>query len=128
MKKTVSAMVFAVSGLISLSNSWADSPANLNVPDAHSVPAKGIITLFRVQIPGLGIGAGTNKVDADVIVTLDTDPKTIYTLKLDANPTAQVMAETLREAYLIGSKVTLYRQITGSPKDIVKILMVQLDK
>lgn len=115
---------------LSLSTSvWADSPPNLETPDAHSIPAKGKISLYRVQAQDLGLGKADDKTDAELMVTLDTNPKMIYALQLDANSPAvnKVLADTLRDAYLNGAQVTLYHQIAPG-KTIANIHMVQMEK
>lgn len=110
-------------------NVWADSPPNLETPDAHSIPAKGKISLYRVQVQDLGLGKAEDKTDAELMVTLDTNPKMIYALQLDSNAPAvnKVLADTLRDAYMNGTPVTLYHQIAPG-KSIANIHMVQMEK
>lgn len=129
MKRTFVVGAMTVLALSASPALWADSPPNLETPDAHSVPAKGKITLYRIQVAGLGIGTGENKTEAELMVTLDNDPKMVYTLRLDptAPPANQAIADTLRDAYISNTPVTLYRQIAPG-KNIFKIHMVQLEK
>lgn len=107
----------------------ADSPKTITTPDRHSVEVKGKVKLYRVQIEGMQLGEGQEKADAELFVTLDSDPKMVYTLQLKSNsPQAnRVMAETLRDAYINKLPVTLYHQIGIKQKNNLKILMVQLD-
>ena len=107
----------------------ADSPTSLAKPDSHSVQATGKINLYRVQVEGMNMGNGSEKADAEVFVTLDSDPKTVYTLQVRANSQEanKVMAETLREAYLHKVPVTLYHQIAMKRSNFYKILMVQMN-
>lgn len=60
----------------------ADAPKDIAAPDRHSVEVKGSIKLYRVQIEGLNMGEGKNKVDAEVFVTLDSKPGMVYSLQL----------------------------------------------
>jgi hypothetical protein len=107
----------------------ADSPKSIKTPDRHSVEVKGKVKLYRVQIEGMQLGEGQEKADAELFVTLDSDPEMVYTLQLKSNsPQAnRVMADTLREAYINKLPVTLYHQIGIKQKNNLKILMVQLN-
>ena len=108
---------------------FADSPKTVDAPDRHSVEVKGKVSLYRVQIEGMNLGEGQNKADAELFVSLDSDPKMVYTLQLKSNsPQAnRVMAETLRDAYVNKLPVTLYHQIGIKQDNNLKILMVQLN-
>jgi hypothetical protein len=119
----------AVIMLMLMSNfAWADAPPSIAKTDSHSVESKGKINLYRVQVQGLEFGRNDEQVDAEVLVTLDTRPDMVFTLRMhpDSPPINQVIADTLRDAYLSQSPVTLYHQITGGNKKHVKIHMVQL--
>ena len=107
----------------------ADSPTSLGKPDKHSVEAKGKINLFRVQVEGMNMGADSEKADAEVFVTLDSNPGVVYALQVrkDSPATNKVMAETLREAYLHKSPVTLYHKIDARRNNFFKLIMVQLN-
>lgn len=107
----------------------ADAPKNVNNPDRHSVEVKGKVSLYRVQIEGMKLGEGKNIADAEVFVSLDSNPKMVYTLQLKKeSPSAnKVMAETLRDAYLNKVPVTLYHQIGIKKDNNHKILMVQFN-
>lgn len=107
----------------------ADSPTGLSQPDRHSIEVKGKINLYRVQVEGMNLGEGQNKVNAEVFVTLDSKPGMVYSLQLhkDSPLSNQVMADTLRDAYINKVPVTLYYQIAPKQENNLKILMVQLD-
>jgi hypothetical protein len=128
-------IIRAVSGffavvLISLSPVvFADSPKTITAPDRHSVEVKGKINLYRVQVEGMKLGEGENEVNAEVFVTLDSNPKMVYSLQLhkDSPISNRVMADTLRDAYVNKLPVTLYHQISPKQENNFKILMVQLD-
>lgn len=108
---------------------FADSPKTTKGPDAHSVMAKGKVVLYRVQVEGMNLGEGTDKVDAEVFVALDSDPKTVFAMQLKRNSSdvSKAMADTLREAYFNKSPVTIYRQIDMKRTNNFKILMVQVN-
>jgi hypothetical protein len=122
--------IIIAAGLGLLGNvALADTPPSLNVPDTHSIESKGMITLYRVQIQGLEFGRDENNIDAEIFVTLDSEPDLVFTLRLhdDSPPVNTVIAETLREAYLTKTPVTLYHQIKPKAKN-VKIHMVQFNR
>ena len=107
----------------------ADSPKTIAQPDRHSIEVKGSINLYRVQVEGMNLGEGENKVNAEVFVTLDSKPGMVYSLQLhkDSPVSNQVMADTLRDAYINKLPVTLYYQFTPKQDNNFKILMVQLN-
>ena len=107
----------------------ADSPKTIDQPDSHSVAVKGKIKLYRVQVEGMKLGEGKNLTDAELFVSLDSNPKMIYSLQLKSSSPAanSVMAATLRDAYVNKIPVTIYRQIGNNKDNNYKILMVQLD-
>jgi len=115
-------------GLVS-TNVLADSPTSMMKPDSHSVEVKGKIKLYRVQIEGMNMGTDSEKADAEVFVTLDSNPKIVYTLQVrkDSPASNKLIATTLREAYLHKATITLYHQIAMKRSNFFKILMVQLD-
>jgi hypothetical protein len=108
---------------------WADTPPSLKVPDTHSIESKGKLTLYRVQVEGLEFGRDKEAIDAEVFVTLDTEPGMVYTLRVhsDSPPVNTLIANTLREAYINKIPVTIYHQIAPGKKN-VKIHMVQFDR
>ncbi|MDT8385086.1 MAG: hypothetical protein RRB22_11780 [Gammaproteobacteria bacterium] len=107
----------------------ADSPKSIDQPDSHSVPVKGKVTLYRVQTEGMKLGEGKNLTDAELFVSLDTNPKMVYSLQLKSgSPVSNsVMAATLRDAYVNKLPVTIYSQINVNKDNYRKILMIQLD-
>lgn len=115
------ALLFAAPG-------WADSPPDMETTDSHSLAVTGKITRYRVQMEGLEIGRGTEKADAEILVTLDNDSNNVYVVRLhgDSPPVNTVMANALREAFINNIKVTLYHQ--KSPSDHLKIHLVQLER
>ena len=109
---------------------FADSPKSIENPDRHSVEVKGKIKLYRVQIQDMNLGEGKNAADAEVFVTLDSKPGMVYALQIkgDTPPSNQVIADTLRDAYINNIPVTLYHQIGVDRDNNFKILMVQMDR
>src|SRR3569832_193592 len=107
----------------------ADSPPNIKTPDTHSVEAKGKVALYRVQIQGLEFGKDKHKADAEALVPLDSAPDDVYVIRLheDSPPINKVMADTLRDAFLSQSNVTLYYQKIPDRKNL-NIHVVQLNK
>jgi hypothetical protein len=108
---------------------FADSPTNLKAPDSHSIEVKGKINLYRVQIEGMKLGKGQEEADAEVFVSLDSTPGAVYTLQIksDSPSSNEVMANTLRDAYINKLPVTLYHQLALGRKNNFRILMVQLN-
>jgi len=128
-KRRVVSSIAALFLLLSGSMVFADAPKNIQSPDRHSVEVKGKVSLYRIQTEGMKLGEGQNQVDAELFITLDSDPKMVYTLQLKGNsPTAnKVMADTLRDAYVNKLPVTIYHQMSTKQDNNLKILMVQLN-
>jgi len=107
----------------------ADSPKDIKTPDRHSVEVKGKINLYRVQVEDMNLGEGQDKANAELFVTLDSKPDMVYTLELKSKSPAsnQVMAETLRDAYVNKLPVTLYHQMGIKKENNFKIMMIQLN-
>jgi len=126
--KIISLAVLAT--IFSIPAAMADSPKSINAPDRHSVEVKGKINLYRVQVEGMQLGEGKNKSNSEVFVTLDSNPKMIYTLAIhkDSPQSNRVIADTLRDAYVNNLPVTLYHQISMTQDNNYKILMVQMSR
>ena len=109
MLKLIQILFIASTLTVVATNTWADAPPKIDIPDTHSVENKGKINLYRVQVQGLEFGRGDEEVDAEVLVTLDSQPGMVYTLRLhpDSPPINKVLADTLRDAYLSQTPVTL---------------------
>lgn len=129
MNKIIVSVLLFVSVMFVGSSAWADTPATLAKPDAHSIEVKGKITLYRVQVQDMEFGNESDKIDAEVFVTLDKVPNKVLTIRIhsDSPPVNMLMANTLRDAYLKNKNVTIYYQITPVERQNVKILMVQMD-
>lgn len=107
----------------------ADAPKSVTEPDRHSVVVTGKVSLFRVQVEGMRMGKGKDQVDAEVFVSLDSDPKMVYAIQLKRTspPANKAMADTLRDAYISKAPVTIYRQLDVKKSNNYKVLMVQLN-
>jgi hypothetical protein len=122
---SIAASFFLLSGFAAL----ADAPKTIQAPDPHSVEVKGKVNLYRVQVEGMKLGDGKELADAELFITLDSNPKMVYTLELKGGSPAsnKVMADTLRDAYVNKLPVTIYHQISTTQANNLKILMVQLN-
>jgi len=127
--RQLTSILAAMFASLVITTSFADSPKSVDMPDRHSVEVQGKVNLYRVQIEGMKLGEGVDQADAELFVTLDSDPKMVYALELKKNsPEAnRVMAETLRAAYINKLPVTLYHQIAIKKNNNHKILMVQFN-
>ena len=104
----------------------ADTPRTLAGPHTHGVVVSGKIDLFRAQEKGLEIGSKEDYLDAEVLVTLDSQPGKVYGISVhDNDPSVNAIVETLRQAYLNGVPVTLQHRIAPG-KNNLKIIWVQL--
>ena len=118
MRSQMYALLLATGALAASPLVMADTPVALAGPHAHAVDVSGKITLFRSQIKGLEIGKAQKMLDAEVLVTLDTQPGKVFGVRLhDANdPAAQSMVDTLRAAYINNIPVTLQHRLEpGKP-------------
>lgn len=128
-KKSFINMVVAVLFLLGGAFAMADSPKDIKTPDSHSAEVKGKVSMFRVQIKDMGLGAGANQVKGEVFITLDSNANQVYSLQVDEASSAsnKMIADTLRDAYINKVPVTLYYQKFSKTDNYQKILMVQLD-
>lgn len=115
--KTQLKWVSAVAGGLLLSTAaLADTP-QLTTGHPHGIQVTGKITMLRLQEKGAEVMAGGDKVEAEVIVQLDTSPKMVFTMQNhDPDPARQQMIETLRQAYLADKPVTIEHKLNpGKP-------------
>ncbi len=105
---------------------FADTPVALDAPHGHGVNVSGKVNLFRVQQKGLEIGPKSDFLDAEVLVTLDTQPGSVFGIRLhDMDPAAHEMVETLRQAYLEGRPVIIQHRRDEGRRNL-PIIWVQL--
>jgi hypothetical protein len=109
MMKNLHRLFITISALfLSLSLAQADTPTSLRGEHGAMVTMSGKITLFRAQITGLEIGPPNDRLDAETLVTLDSQPDVVFGIPYHKeNPAAQNMIDTLREAYLHNIPVTV---------------------
>ena len=126
MRKTLLSSSVLLTALLFTAPGWADSPPDILTLDSHSLEVTGNISRYRVQIEGMEFGRDKHASDAEVMVTLNNDDSKVYTVRLhgDSPPINKVIADTLRDAFLSNSKVTLYHQKSSSVN--LKIHMVQI--
>ena len=128
MKNLNRILLFIPAFLFAVSFAQADTPASLRGEHGGQITVAGKITLFRAQMKGLEIGPENDRLDAEVLITLDSEPNTVFGIRLhEDEPSAREMIETLREAYLHDMPVTV--QAPKSPgKKNLRIVWVQLGK
>ena len=106
----------------------ADTPSSLRGEHGAQVTLSGKISLFRAQIKGLEIGPPNDRLDAEVLVTLDSQPDTVFGISYhQEDPAARTMIETLREAYLHDMPVTVQAPMMPGRKHL-RLIWVQLGK
>ena len=112
----------------SISLAQADTPSSLRGEHAAMMTLSGKISLFRAQIKGLEIGPANDRLDAEVLVTLDSQPDTVFGISYhQEDPAARTMIETLREAYLHDMPVTVQAPSIPGRKHL-RLIWVQLGK
>jgi len=95
----------------------------------HAEKASGKLITYRVQTEGMEFGSGSERLDAEVLVRLDSAPQKIFGVRLHqgSSPATIAMVETLKEAYLRGLPVTLFHVQPPDRKN-VNILWVELNR
>lgn len=124
-----SACLLLASGALLAFSASADVPKSLQGPHEHAQEVSGKITLFRVQQQGLEIGPPNDRLDAEVLVTVDTQKEMVFGLRYHqgTDPASTEIVDTLREAYLHNLPVTI--QFPKAPgRKHHKIIWVQLNK
>jgi hypothetical protein len=127
--KTLYRLLVPIAALLfSISLAQADTPSSLRGEHAAMITKSGKISLFRAQIKGLEIGPPNDRLDAEVLVTLDSQPDTVFGIAYhQEDPAARTMIETLREAYLHDMPVTLQAPLILGRKHL-RLIWVQLGK
>ena len=116
------ALIFPVSG----EYAYADTPKSLMDTLGHAAIVTGKITLFRTQIEGLELGPADDKLDAETLVTLDSQPGKVFGIRHHEESAAvEAITDTLREAFLHDMPVTIQHGVAPG-KNNLKILWVQL--
>ncbi len=126
MKNLHRALILTTGLLFAAPFAQADTPATLKGEHGSSFTASGKITLFRAQTKGLEIGPANDRLDAEVLVTLDSEKDKVFGIRLhEDEPSAREMIEILREAYLRNLPVTIQTPLTPGRKNL-RITWVQL--
>ena len=111
---------------LTLNTARADTPETLMGPHGHAVTVQGKIILYRNQVQGLEIGPENDRLDAETLVVLDSEPDKTFGIRHHENiPATQAIVDTLREAYMHDIPVTIQHVIAPGKKN-VKINWVQL--
>lgn len=106
------------------SAAFADTP-DLVVGHGHGVQVSGKVTMFRVQQKGIEVMVSGEKVDAEILVQVDTHPDTVYVMPMhDPDPAKQAIMETLRQAYVSDKLITI-EHIIAPGKKVATINWVQ---
>ena len=129
MMKNLYWLLIALSALFfSVSLAQADTPGSLRGEHGGQVTKSGKITLFRAQYTGLEIGPPNDRLDAEVLVTLDSEPDMVFGIPYHKeNPAAENMIVTLREAYIHNIPVTVQAPMMPNRKHL-RLIWVQLGK
>ena len=128
MKNLVRFLIPMTAVLFTVSMAQADTPGSLRGEHGAQTTLSGKITLFRAQIQGLEIGPPNDRLDAEVLVTLDSQPDTVFGISYHKeDPAARTMIETLREAYLHDMPVTVQAPLLPGRKHL-RLIWVQLGK
>ena len=128
MKKLYRVFILLSGLLFAASFAQADTPGSLRGEHGSSFTATGKVTLFRVQIKGLEMGPANDRLDAEVLVTLDSEPDKGFGIRLhEDEPDAREMIETLRAAYLQHVPVTIQSPLTPGRNNL-RVTWVQLGK
>jgi hypothetical protein len=128
MKKVKPLMLMIACMMLPLSTNtvYADTPETLMGAHGHGVTVQGKIILFRNQVQGLELGPENDRIDAETLVVLDSEPGKTFGIRHHENiPATQAIVDTLREAYLHDIPVTIQHVIAPGRKN-VKINWVQL--
>lgn len=114
-------------GLLVSSLALADTPA-LTAPHGHGVQVSGKVSMLRVQQKGIEVMVNGEKVEAEIIVQVDSVPDTVYVMQFhDPDPAKAQIVDTLRAAYISDKAVTI-EHIIAPGKKIATINWVQLGK
>jgi len=128
MKKVNLLMMLMAGMMLALSGNavYADTPKSLMDTHGHAAIVSGKLTMFRAQIQGLELGPETDRLDAETLVTLDSEPGKVFGISHHEEVAAtESIVDTLREAYINKIPVTIQYGIAPG-KNNLKIIWVQL--
>jgi hypothetical protein len=120
-----SALVLSVSPLADITPSGGDVGGA--APHAHASATTGKISMLRVQRPGIEYGPKEDRLDAEVLVQLDTRPKGVLGLRMhgDADQALGEIVALLKSAYASGQPVTIFHTDKPNAQN-EEIIWVQL--
>ena len=128
--KNLMAIVLGMS--LAATSAMADTPESLDssfgtgTTHQHGINVSGKLTMFRSQVKGLEIGPENDRIDAEVLVTLDTQPGRVFGIRYhEEEPSTSEIVETLRQAYVNNLPVTIQHKIAPGKKNL-SIVWVQL--
>ncbi len=128
--KSLMALILGMS--LTATAAIADTPESLESSfgagksHQHGVNVSGKLTMFRAQIKGLEIGPENDRIDAEILVTLDSQPGHVFGIRYhEQEPSTSVIVDTLRYAYLNNLPVTIQHKIAPG-KNNLSIVWVQL--
>ena len=126
--KSISTLLAAVFAAACIGlNANADVNPNFGGEEhAHADTTKGKLMSYRLQSQGLEYGKGDDRLDAEVIVKLDSAPGMAFGIRYHdaADPATTAMIDLLREAYLHNMPVTIFHTQPPGKKN-VQILWVE---
>ena len=128
MKKVNLLMLLMIGVMLSIAGNtlYADTPKSLMDTHGHTAIVTGKITMFRAQIQGLEIGPADDRLDAETLITLDSQPGKVFGISHHEEVAAtESIVDTLREAYINNIPVTIQHGIAPG-KNNLKIIWVQL--
>ncbi len=129
MKKIIYATLLSSALAVAAVPVYADTPASLRGKHDASSVVTGKVTLYRVQVQGLEIGPADDRLDAEVLVVLDSAPDMVFGIRMheDVTASSQSMVDLLHDAYKDGTTVTLQYPMAPGKKHN-RINWVQLGK
>ena len=128
MKKVNLLMLLVAGMMLSLTGNtvYADTPKSLMDTHGHTAIVSGKITMFRAQVQGLEIGPADDRLDAETLVQLDSQPGKVFGISHHEEVAAtESIVDTLREAFINKIPVTIEHGIAPG-KNNLKIIWVQL--
>lgn len=95
----------------------------------HTDKAHGRLLSLRVQTQGMEYGPRDDRLDAEVLVTLDSKPGMTFGVRYHegAQPATAAMVDILKDAYLRELPVTLF-YVSPPGKKNVNALLVELSR
>jgi hypothetical protein len=122
---TAGALAFSAIGVADITAAGGDVGGE--APHAHAAATTGKVTMLRVQRQGVEYGPKEDRLDAEVLVQLDTRQKGVLGLRVHDNSGQAIaeMIEVLKTAYASGQPVTIFH--TDKPgAENEEIIWVQL--